>query len=149
MPLGYSYKTKDETRIARAQLHEINASYKDLSQVCRNINGMEIPEAVSLLESAKLGEVPIRYEKFNKKCGHRKELGGKRGRYPKKSARILLEVLRNAIANAHHKGLGEKLFVRHASANKQNIYPRIASKGRANRSDYETAKLEIVLEELK
>jgi ribosomal protein L22 len=104
---------------------------------------------VQLLESAKLGEVPILYRKFNKKLGHRKELGGMRGRYPKKSARIVLEVLRNAMANAKNIGLGEKLVVKHASANKQNIYPRMASKGRAMRSNYETAKVEIVLEELK
>ncbi|QLJ52996.1 MAG: LSU ribosomal protein L22 [Candidatus Fermentimicrarchaeum limneticum] len=147
--MKYSYQFKEGVRAARAQGHDVDASFKDLSQVCRSINGKEISKAVQLLESAKLGEIPILFKKFNKKCGHRKELGGRRGRYPKKSARLVLEVLRNAMANARNIGLGEKLVVRHASANKQNIYPRIASKGRAMRANYETAKLEIVLEELK
>jgi large subunit ribosomal protein L22 len=147
--MKYSYQPKEGVRAARAQMHDIDASFKDLSQVCRSINGKEISKAVQLLESAKLGEVPILYKKFNKKLGHRKELGGRRGRYPKKSARIVLEVLRSAMANAKNIGLGEKLVVRHASANKQNIYPRMASKGKAMRSNYETAKVEIVLEELK
>jgi large subunit ribosomal protein L22 len=147
--MEYSYKPKEGVRAARALRHDIDASFKDLSQVCGNISGKEASKAVELLESAKLGEVPILYRKFNKKLGHRKELGGRRGRYPKKSAGIVLEVLRNAMANARNTGLGEKLVVRHASANKQNIYPRMASKGRAMRSNYETAKVEIVLEELK
>jgi len=148
MTFGYSFKG-DAGKTARAQRSDIDASFKDLSQVCRNINGKEISEAVKLLEDAKLGKVPIRYVKFNKKLGHRKELGGRKGRYPRKSAGIVLELLRGTIANARRKGLGEKLVVRHASANKQNVYPRIASKGRAMRANYETAKLEIVLEELK
>jgi len=148
MTFGYSFKG-DAGKTARAQRSDIDASFKDLSQVCRNINGKEISEAVKLLEDAKLGKVPIRYVKFNKKLGHRKELGGRKGRYPRKSAGIVLELLKGTIANARRKGLGEKLVVRHASANKQNVYPRIASKGRAMRANYETAKLEIVLEELK
>ena len=148
MTFGYSFKG-DAGKTARAQRSDIDASFKDLSQVCRNINGKEVSEAVNLLEDAKLGKVPIRYVKFNKKLGHRKELGGRKGRYPRKSAGIVLELLRGTIANARRKGLGEKLVVRHASANKQNVYPRIASKGRAMRANYETAKLEIVLEELK
>lgn len=148
MTFSYSFKG-DAGKTARAQRSDIDASFKDLSQVCRNINGKEISEAVNLLEDAKLGKVPIRYVKFNKKLGHRKELGGRKGRYPRKSAGIVLELLKGTIANARRKGLGEKLVVRHASANKQNVYPRIASKGRAMRANYETAKLEIVLEELK
>lgn len=148
MTFGYSFKG-DAGKTARAQRSDIDASFKDLSQVCRNINGKEVSEAVNLLEDAKLGKVPIRYVKFNKKLGHRKELGGRKGRYPRKSAGIVLELLKGTIANARRKGLGEKLVVRHASANKQNVYPRIASKGRAMRANYETAKLEIVLEELK
>jgi large subunit ribosomal protein L22 len=146
---SYSYKGREGVRMARAYRSDVDASFKDLSQVCRSINGKEVSGAVKLLEEAKLGKVPIRFVKFNKKCGHRKELGGMRGRYPKKSARMVLEVLRNALANAHYKGMEEKLVVRHASANKQNIYPRTASKGKAMRADYETAKIEIVLEELK
>jgi len=148
MTFSYSFKG-DAGKTARAQRSDIDASFKDLSQVCRNINGKEVSEAVNLLEDAKLGKVPIRYVKFNKKLGHRKELGGRKGRYPRKSAGIVLELLKGTIANARRKGLGEKLVVRHASANKQNVYPRIASKGRAMRANYETAKLEIVLEELK
>ncbi|MEM3555339.1 MAG: 50S ribosomal protein L22 [Candidatus Micrarchaeia archaeon] len=147
MKLGYSVKS--EGRVARAQMHDVDASFKDLTQVCSSIRGKEVSEAVRLLEEVRLGKIPIHYRKFNKKLGHRRELGGKKGRYPKKSAEIVLEVLKNAVANARYKGLGEKLVVKHAAANKQNIYPRIASKGRAMRSDYETARIEVVLEELK
>lgn len=147
--MRYEYSIKCEGRVAKAQMHDVDASFKDLSQVCRSIKGKEVSEAVKLLEDVRRGIIPIKYEKFNKKLGHRKELRGRKGRYPKKSAGVVLEVLRNAVANARYKGLGEKLVVKHAAANKQNIYPRIAAKGRAMRADYETARVEIVLEELK
>jgi large subunit ribosomal protein L22 len=146
--LGYSYKPSENEKIAKAQMHDINASYKDLSEVCRSIRGKATKEAVKLLEKVEKGEMPILFKKFNKRLGHRRELGGRKGRYPKKSAKIVMQVLRNAIANAQRNGFSENLLVKHASANKQNIYPRLASKGRQMRSNLETAKVEIVLQEV-
>jgi len=146
--LGYSYKPNENEKIAKAQQHDVDASYKDLSEVCMNIKGRETSGAIKLLEKVSRGEAPIPFKKFSKHLGHRRELGGRKGRYPKKSAKIVLQVLRNAIANAQHKGLGNKLVVKHASANKQNIYPRLAPKGRQVRSNYETSRVEIVLQEV-
>lgn len=145
---GYSCSFAGEKRFAKAQLYNVDASYKDLTQVCANIRGLMIDDALELLEAASKCERPIRYKKFNKKLGHRRELGGKKGRYPWKAVGIVLRVVQNAQANASFKGLSEVLRVAHAAANKQATYPRIQSKGRQARSDYETARIEIVLEEV-
>jgi hypothetical protein len=79
--------------------------------------------------------------------GHRRELGGQKGRWPAKEAGIVLDCLKSAIANAKEKGLSEELIVMHACANKKAINMRYASKGRRNVSKLETARVEIVLRE--
>ncbi len=145
---GYSCTVADEKRFSRAQSYNVDASYKDLSQVCANIRGLMIDDALDLLESASNCERPIQFKKFNKKLGHRSELGGKKGRYPWKAASLVLKVLQNAQANASFKGLSEALRVYHAAANKQATYPRLQSKGRQARANYETARIEVMLQEV-
>jgi large subunit ribosomal protein L22 len=143
----YGYQGSDDEVIAKAQLYNIDASYKDMAAVCDNIRGMDSEVALQWLEKAASGDVAVEYRKWNKKLGHRRELGGKKGRYPKKAAKYVLQVLKNAIANGVAKGLGAMRIV-HASATKQAIYPRLQSKGRQMRSDYITGRVEVVLKSI-
>ncbi len=145
MHMKYSFKADGEG-YAFAQKYDLNASYKDLSEVCSSIRGKSYKDALALLEKAERMEVPIEFKRFNKKLGHRRELGGKKGRYPVKAVRIVKKVLLNAFNNAKVKRINEEtLVVVHAAANKQKVYPRLAPKGRRMRWDYETARVEIVL----
>jgi len=130
MEMLYSYQPKQNEKIAKAQLRDINASYKDLANTCSFIRGLNANEALSLLELASKKIIPIPYPRYNKKLGHRRELGGKKGRYPVKSAKIVAKVLRDAIANARFLGLNEdNLYVAYAVANKHRIEKRTAPKG--------------------
>ncbi len=143
----YSYKF-DETEVGKARLEDVDASFKDLAEVCSNIRGKKSSDAISLLEKAATGEMPIRYTSYITKLGHRKELGGKPGRYPKKAAKYVLMTLKSAIASAKAKGLSEDLTVVHAAANKKDVFPRLSPKGgKRTRSYYETARVEIVVKE--
>ncbi|MBI4399845.1 50S ribosomal protein L22 [Candidatus Micrarchaeota archaeon] len=142
----YSYQTKTE-KIAKSQSFDLDASFKDLTQVCRNIRKKKVKQALKMLEDFSTGKMPVRFYTYNKRLGHRKELGGRKGRYPKKSAKFVLQALNNALANAKFKNLNEDKLVVHAAANKQTKFPRLASKGRRFRSDYTTTRIEIVLEE--
>ncbi|MDD5317471.1 MAG: uL22 family ribosomal protein [Candidatus ainarchaeum sp.] len=146
---GYSMDVPagKDSKFARAQVYGIDASWKDLGAVCANLVGLTAEEADALLVKAGRGEFPIRFRKHNKKMGHRGELGGKKGRYPEKCARIALKVLRNAVANANARGLFGELVVVQSSANKQGSFPRVAPRGRWRRANYETARMEIVLKE--
>jgi len=130
MEMLYSYQPQNNEKIAKAQLKDINASFKDLANTCSFIRGLDAKEALSLLELASKKVIPIPYPRYNKKLGHRRELGGKKGRYPIKSAKIVAKVLRDAIANARFLGLNEdNLYVAYAVANKHRIEKRIAPKG--------------------
>ena len=144
---GYSIEFSPE-ECASARLEGVNASYKDLSEVCGRIKGKEAAWALEFLEKASKGEIAVLYKKHNPRMGHRRELGGKKGRYPKKAAMIVLKALKSAVYNGMTKGLGEKYKIIAASANKKDSYPRVASKGGWMRSDYETARVEIVVKGL-
>ena len=121
---GYSYK-ESGAKFAKAQVHDVDASFKDLCAVCDAIRRKDTEEALELLEKVAGGDWPILYRTHNKHLGHRHELGGKKGRYPQKSAKIVLKLLKNAIANAEFKGV-DGLVVKHAAANKHSIFPRMA-----------------------
>lgn len=141
---GYSSDIPENC--ARARLEDVNASYKDLAQVCGVIRNKKTDWAVGFLEKAAEGTIPVRYRKHNTRLGHRRELGGKKGRYPVKAARIVLKVLKSAMSNGKVTGLGESFTVLSATANKKRIYPRIAPKGRWSRSFLETSRVEIILQ---
>ncbi len=145
--MSYSFnKPLKEEMVGRARLEGVDASFKDLAEVCGNIRGLPVAEALQLLEEAKAMKRPILYRRHNKKLGHRRELGGRKGRYPVKAVSIVIKVLKSAVANALSKGQEEgKLIVLHASANKKHNYPRLQPKGRRIRHDYETARVEVIV----
>ncbi|MDD2655333.1 MAG: uL22 family ribosomal protein [Candidatus ainarchaeum sp.] len=136
-----------EGDFARSRVEGVDASVKDLVEVCGNIRYKPVGDALALLEAASEGAFPILYRGNNRHLGHRRELGGRKGRYPKKSAKIVLKALKSAIANAQSKGLSEELIVMHACANKKAEFGRLSSKGRRNYSGLITARVEIVLKE--
>ncbi|MBS3068328.1 50S ribosomal protein L22 [Candidatus Micrarchaeota archaeon] len=144
---GYSY-TVDEKELenhAFSRAEGVEASYKDLSQVCGCINGRKVAWALDFLQKAAEGSIPILYKKFNTNLGHRRELGGSKGRYPKKAALAVLKAIKSVAANARIKGLSEDLTIVHVLANKKDSMPRMQPKGRRFRSDYETARIEVIV----
>jgi large subunit ribosomal protein L22 len=145
--MTYSCKIENEADFAKARVEGVNASFKDLTEVCGNIRRRPADAAVALLEDAKAGKIPLKYRSHNTRMAHRKELMGQKGRWPLKAAGIVLKCLQSAIANAKEKGLSEELIVTHACANKKNTYMRYSSKGRRNISRMETARVELVLRE--
>lgn len=146
---GYSYSVEPgkEDIHALARIEDVDASYKDLSEVCGRITRKGAGRALEFLKKAEDMEVPVYFASHNKKLGHRHELGGKKGRYPWKAAKVVRKALESAMANARVKGMTDDLIVVHASANRKHSYGRVASKGRWARSDYETSRVEIVLRE--
>lgn len=142
----YSYTPEAEI-VGKARLEGADASYKDLVEICSNIKGKRTDSALLFLEKVVAMEAAVHYKKYIKGLGHRKELCGKPGRYPKKEAKIVLGVLKSAIASAKGKGLSEDLVILHASANKKNSFLRMSPKGKRVYSNYETARVEIIVHE--
>ena len=145
---GYSHEFTEEekTSLAFAREESVDASYKDLTQVCARIAGKSVTWAIEFLAKASKGDIPVLFKKFNKNLGHRHELGGQKGRYPKKAAHAIFKTLKSAAANARVKGLDENdLKVTHASANLKTVFPRMQAKGRRFRANYSVSRIEIIL----
>ncbi len=141
------YMIKDAgDKTARARVEDVDVSYKKLAAVCYNVKGMPVDTAMAFLEDVIKKKKAVYFPRWNKKMGHRRELGGKKGRYPIKAAKVVLNLLKNAKANAEAKGLLSPV-IWHIAANKQHIYPRISPKGRPMMSNYETAFVEVILKE--
>jgi len=140
---GYSSEIPENC--AAARLEGTNVSFKDLVQVCGVIRDKKTDWAVSFLEKVSDGEVPVFYRTYNKKIGHRRELGGRKGRYPQKAAKIVLKLLQSAMANGRMLGFGETFKIIGAAANRKEVYPRLAPKGRRVRSALTTSRIEIIL----
>ena len=149
MIMAEGYTTQfDRNEFACARLEDANVSYKDLTQVCGRIRGKNADWAVEFLKKVKEGKAAVLYKKHNTRIGHRAELGGRRGRYPKKASATVLKVLQSAISNGRTRGMGDVYEIVNAAANKRFSYGRVAPKGRWARSDYEIARIEIVLKPL-
>ncbi|MFH0927487.1 MAG: 50S ribosomal protein L22 [Candidatus Micrarchaeota archaeon] len=146
--MAYGFQNDENAeQLAYARVEGVDASYRDLCNVCSNIRGRRADKAIEYLSEALEKKRPIRYFRHNKKRGHLHELGGRKGGYPVKSIKIVLGVLTNAVANSQAKGLADCKIV-HACANKQLVYARMSPSGRRIRQDFETAFVEIVLREL-
>jgi len=155
----YKYSQKeDEAKVARAQGYDMDISYKDLTNICAAIRGKSVDKARKILQDVIDMRMPIAYHKFNTGLGHRSQLGGQKGRFPKKECKAMQGILENAIANALTKGFDESiLIVKNTVAYKQNVLPRYrrtfvggAALGygkQALRSDYITTRVEITLTE--
>ena len=142
----YAFQKKTDKRTARAKLTGVNASFKDLGEVCRAVRYKPTEDAIEYLTNAadKLQAIPMR--RHGKGRGHVRQLGGQQGGWPVKSAKIVLGVVKSALANANKLGIGSTKIV-HITANKEHTFPRMSPKGRRIRHDYETAFVEVVLEE--
>lgn len=140
-------KAPVQPKTARARITGVNASYKDLGAVCRNVRRKPTDDAIEFLELAAVKKKAIWFARHATGRGHRKELGGRIGGFPIKSVKIVLGVIENALANANRLGLGPTR-VAHVLANKQDTYPRMSPKGRRIVHNYETAMVEVVLEEM-
>ncbi len=152
--MKYSFN-RNRKDLVFAYRKDINASFKDLSVVCTAIRYRSVNNALQILDNTINDVKPIQYNRFNKGMGSRHELGGKKGRWPKKCAKIVKNILLSTISNAENKGYdSDSMFVIHTAANKTNIIERGPSKGIASisggygysamrRSDLELAKVEM------
>ncbi|MFN3383342.1 MAG: 50S ribosomal protein L22 [Archaeoglobaceae archaeon] len=117
--IAYSYKPADETKAVKAMGYEIPMSFKHAVEICRELKGKKIPQAMKFLEGVIAMRYPVPMKKYKKKVAHKSISGWYAGRYPQKAAREILKVMKNLKANAEYKGLNvDDLIIVHAQAKK-------------------------------
>jgi len=153
----YTFPVKENMAVAQA--YDVNASYKDLCEVCNAIRYASAQDALRVLDGIINKKRPIHFSRFNKHMGARHELHGNKGGFPVMAAKEVRKVLQNAMANAEQKGIDpESAIITYATANKTHIERRNPPKGSLSwgrgmygyaarvHSDIEYAKIELALE---
>ncbi len=116
--IKYSYQPEDETKAAKAMGYEMPISFKHAVEICRELRGKKLVEAMKYLEEVIAMKRPVPFRRYKKKVPHRSGLNGwYAGRYPQKAAKYILKVLKNLEANAEYKGLNkDELVITHIQA---------------------------------
>ena len=145
---GYTYAGETGVNVARARGIELPISPKKTYEVLNAIRGLSVDRARTLLEDVVALKRAVPFRRYNQETAHKRGIGP--GRYPKKVAKSVLEVLRNAEQNAEYDGLdAERLFVKVAASGRGRIrkasMPR--AHGHADPWNEQTTNVEIVLAE--
>ncbi len=145
---GYTYAGAPGATVARARGIELPISPKKTYEVLNAIRGLPLDRARSFLEGVVALTQPVPFRRYNQETAHKPRTGP--GRYPRKVAAHVLEVLQNAEANAEYEGLDtDELVVRVAASARGRIQkanmPR--AHGRATAWNEQTTNVEIVLAE--
>ena len=149
--VGYSIKLEDESKIAKAYGKELRISPKYSVEVCRELRGKKVSDAIRYLKEVIEMKRAVPFKKHKKKVPHKHGLvKACSGRYPVKVSKHILKVIESAIANARYKGLDEeKLYIKHICALRGRVIrgyiPRAF--GRATPFNQETTNIQVVLEE--
>ncbi|MGP8073266.1 MAG: 50S ribosomal protein L22 [Thermoplasmata archaeon] len=147
---GYTYQPEPGITTARSRGNEIPMSPKKTYEVLNAIRGLPVDRAETFLEEVIELKRAVPFRRYNQETAHKKGIGP--GRYPKKVAKNVLALLRNARENAEYEGLDtDALFVKVAASGRGRIrkasMPR--AHGRATPWNEQTTNVEIVLAERK
>ncbi|KAF8445413.1 ribosomal protein L22/L17, partial [Terfezia claveryi] len=117
----YSVTPANPLTTAKARGAFLRVSFKNTREVAQSISGMKLQRALAYLKNVKEHKeaVPMRrYAGGTGRCAQGKQFGVTRARWPVKSATFLLDLLKNAEANADLKGLdAASLTVSHIQVN--------------------------------
>jgi large subunit ribosomal protein L22 len=151
---GYSIVDMDPDRMAKASGRDLHISPKEAREICEAIRYMKLDDAIKYLERVAKKKEGVPYGRFNTNVPHHAEISSRwgipSGRYPVKASSEIINVLKNAKANAENKGLDiEKLRIKHACAQAamqlRNYIPRAF--GRSTPYYHPLTHIEIVVEE--
>lgn len=145
---GYTYQAKAGDSVARARAEELHVSPKKTYEVLNALRGLPLERARALMEDVVAERRAIPFRRYNQETAHKKGTGP--GRYPKKIARHLLQLLANVEANAEYEGLDtDQLVIKVAACSRGRIQrasmPR--AHGRATPWNEQTTNIEIVVTE--
>ena len=113
----YSRKPQVASKAAHAKISNLKVHYKNTFNTANAIQGMELKKAQKYYRQVLAKTRCVPFKRYAGKVGRTaqaKEWGQTKGRWPRKSVIAVLDLLKNAEANAVAKGLDpKKLVVKH------------------------------------
>lgn len=106
-----------------ASAYNRRVSHKDAQEIARNIKGMKVRDAISLLEKVIKQQQPVKYRRYSEGAAHKPNIGP--GKYPVNASKEFISLLNLLLKNAEYKGMDEDaLYIKYVSVNKGWTYLR-------------------------
>jgi len=132
-------KPKEKPLEAKAKAEYVPVSTKQAVNVCRFVKGKNVDKAIAYLEEVMKLKKAIPFVRHKRHTSHRR--GMEAGRYPKKVAKCMIELIQSAKANAIYLGLDEtKLIIIKAIPNRG--FSKSSKRGRATHLEIKVAESE-------
>ncbi|KAJ2156522.1 60S ribosomal protein L17B [Coemansia sp. RSA 552] len=118
----YAAEPANEAKSARCRAQDVRVHFKNTVEAANAIKGRSVLNAVTYLKDVQAHKQCVPFRRFHRGIGRTaqaKQFGGATlGRWPEKSAKCLLELLKNLQANAETKGLNvEEMVIKHILVN--------------------------------
>ena len=120
----YSLNPENATKSAKAHGSHLRVHFKNTHETAHFIKGMALARAVRYLKNVMEKKEIVPFLRYNGDPGRHAQAknvhaSGSQGRWPKKSAEFLLQLLKNAESNAEYKGLDtDHLMIEHIQVNR-------------------------------
>eukprot|EP00048_Salpingoeca_helianthica_P014288 m.220975 g.220975 ORF g.220975 m.220975 type:complete len:186 (+) comp15688_c0_seq1:291-848(+) len=153
--MRYAVKPKNSANSCMASASYLRVHFKNTREAANALRGMSLRRAKAFLENVKEQKeiVPVtRYRYGVGRHAQCKAWGSVSGRWPKKSAEFLLQLLKNAEANAEAKSLKvDQLVIKHIQANQAPKLRRRTYRAHGRINPYQScpSHLQVVLVESK
>merc|ERR1712141_269155 len=119
--MGLFLFASESCKMTRYSLNPENP-FKNTRETAHNIKNMHLRRAVAYLKNVTEQKECVPFRRFNGgvgRCAQAKHWRTTQGRWPKKSAEFLLQMLKNAESNAEFKGLDtDHLVIDHIQVNR-------------------------------
>ncbi|EDO45625.1 predicted protein [Nematostella vectensis] len=151
----YATDPENPTKSCKARGSNLRVHYKNTHEAAMAIKGMHVRKANRYLKDVCAKKQLVPFRKYNGGVGRKAQaknlkVPGSQGRWPKKSAEILLQLLKNAESNAEFKGLDvDSLVVEHIQVNEAPSMRRrtYRAHGRINPYMSSPCHIELILSE--
>jgi len=149
----YSCDPENATKSAKARGSHLRVHFKNTRETAKTLKKMHLRRAVAFLKNVISKKECVPFRRFTGgvgRCAQAKHWGATQGRWPKKSAEFLLQMLKNAESNAEFKGLDtDHLVIEHIQVNRAPKMRRrtYRAHGRINAYMSSPCHIEIILAE--
>ncbi|KAJ8304474.1 hypothetical protein KUTeg_018057 [Tegillarca granosa] len=149
----YATEPENPSKSAKARGSYLRVHFKNTRETAQAIKHMHIKRATRYLKNVMEKKEVVPFRRFNGGVGRKaqaKAFGATQGRWPKKSAEFLLQLLQNAESNAEFKGLdNDHLVVEHIMVNQAPKMRRrtYRAHGRINPYMSSPCHIEVILAE--
>ena len=104
----YTQEASNPSKACKARGVDLRVHYKNTYETCQAIKGMNLKAAVKYLQDVCEKKQCVPFRKYTGCIGRTpqaKAFKMSQGRWPIKSAKIVIDLLKNAESNAEYKGL--------------------------------------------